>query len=297
MMWMCVAVVTAMTCQEVPGAGSSGNRWSQDPGRDQVLEDLAVLERLLAKSLAEQAKEIAGPSEGVSFFTPNTPRYLNGLTGGVALNTNGYSYFGGSARPDVRSDYLPGIGAVLSLDLSVRLELVEDEEEESDSKVDREADLWDQAKAEMEGGSTGFAWSKESEGVYMVDGQSLPNSQEKFEKLTYRYSVDALADLEHTLLRILADYGHRVDLPMGESLTVSVHLRPGRLVSAPSGGGSGAGVTVGALFQYTRDNASRWIVPGPRRLVVGLAMKDLVGYRDSRLDWRDVEDRARVHTF
>jgi hypothetical protein len=262
-------------------------------GTGDLLRNLDIMSVLLSRQV-EESKERIGATDRAALFLLS--RYLQAGEDGAG---------------SVSSEYVPGVGALFSMSVAVRVEAVAEPPDAANGGEHR--DLWEEARQHL-GNPEVFARS--GSGLF---GRAAVGSEEAA-PVTYRFAEEALTSLEDVLLGAVAEYGHRLDLPAGEKVMVAVRLRTGAALGVMGSTSEGSGTSGesappwGARHETPLDAAASFATPyvdlhdglygvagamglrveGPRRLVIQVPAADTVSFHERSLTLEKLVRNARV---
>ncbi|MEW6747573.1 MAG: hypothetical protein AB1486_32990 [Planctomycetota bacterium] len=303
-----------------------------DP-RKGSLEDMEILRRVLVSEVTSHLEAITG-SSFYGALAGVRPDAAGDMSYWSALNTfNAYLALNGvSSDLSSRVEYIPGYGALLSLSVPVKTELVKTAKETGEkAAVDEDAATWQRFAEETQGRRHALsnyyrALGFEPDGTLSSRFFSTDASVGDAE---LRFSQQALDALRDTVIDTLLRFGHRVRLADGDALCVAVRLQRsarGGSTTAPLPGegaenldelkrradalraqdsmtpaqsaqqrseGSSDPAPKGALAALASGPPLR----GPSRLVIQVSADVLRAVQANRLDREGAKARIRVDSF
>ncbi len=243
----------------------------------QVLEDVEVMGRVLESELGK------GKDGEVRSFA------LAHFYGDVAADK---SLLGRTGTSVHCADYLPGIGAVFNLSVSVKtVEVKVEEESKEEPSESKKKSLWEEKQEEVRGARTGH---------FVKDYSAAREWVVKYaEPMELRFDDESLEKLEDTLLSTLRDYGRRMHLEDDEQVILSIRLAP-----------AGAADSAQRLFFVANGAADppraetsdavwapfggRLMPSTPRRLVMMVRMSTLNKLVDGGLSKEELRARTSI---
>lgn len=195
--------------------------------------------------------------------------YVTTLYGGLSIN----SYAG-----DSRGHYIPGHGAVFSLEVAVPL--IEKKQEESEDIVEPEEDddLWTEATTEAEGRTSAFSRA-------VVTGSFLFNQGKAIEWRINPEGVDLAID---AVCAAVAKHGRKIEsLQDDESIIVVLDIKPGQaFISAVHD------AAINRLFySYTVGSGGS---ADSQQIVIEVTVENLNRYASDRIDLDGLKSRATI---
>lgn len=259
--------------QSGQSAQSRQDREATDVGS--IAEDIEIMERIIAKALAKHFADAAKATD------ESDPESITAVLESSRVQTAEAFYaltLASGARQTRRSDfnvegfYVPGVGAMFTLNLPTLLEEVDPPKEEDKST----GDLWTEAEDELRGKTSGAPW-----------GVRTPFKKARRRK----YAVDQ-EDLDShldTLFRTIGKYGSRIEqLGAGDAIVLAIRIK-GR---TPTGKGVNlAGSYRQLLFTSTGSRTTS------DRVVVRIPMSAVKTYESGRSGLRDIKQASDVAQY
>ena len=258
-------------------AAAQPARDGEEPtGFDAVAEDIEVMERIIGKALAKHFADAAKKAdesdpEKIADVLQDPSRVA---TAEAFYTLNLASGLRQSRRSDfnVEGFYVPGVGAMFTLNLPTLLEEVDPPKEEDKST----GDLWTEAEDELRGKASGAAWS----------------TRTQFTKARRRkYAVDQ-EDLDRhldTLFRTIGKYGSRIEqLGAGDAIVLAIRVK-GRM---PTGKGSSLTTSYRQLLFTSTGSRTTG-----DRVVVRIPMSAVKTYESGRSGLSDIKQASDVAQY
>ncbi len=275
MMRMTVAGCVLAALLTGPAAAQSGRNGEEIDVRA-IAEDIEIMERIIGKALA---KHFADAAKKADESEPENITAVLEDSSRVATAEAFYALtLASGARQARRSDfkvegfYVPGVGAMFTLNLPTLLEEVDPPKEEDKST----GDLWTEAEDELRGKASASAW--------LVRSRSTQAHRRK-------YAVDQ-EDLDShldTLFRTIGKYGSRIEqLGAGDAIVLAIRVK-GRTPT-------GKGVNLATSYRHLLFTST-----GSRttsdRVVVRIPMSAVKTYESGRSGLRDIKQASDVAQY
>ena len=259
-----------------PAAAQPARDGEEPTGFAAVAEDIEVMERIIGKALAKHFADAAKKADD------SEPENMTAVLEDPSRVATAEAFYAltlaSGGRQTRRSDfnvegfYVPGVGAMFTLNLPTLLEEVDPPKEEDKST----GDLWTEAEDELRGKTSGAAW-----------GVQTPLTKARRRK----YAVDQ-EDLDShldTLFRTIGKYGSRIEqLGAGDAIVLAIRVK-GR---TPTGKGAGlAGSYRQLLFTSTGSRTTS------DRVVVRIPMSAVKTYESGRSGLSDIKQASDVAQY
>ena len=204
------------------------------------------------------------------------------------------------------AEYVPGLAAVFSLTVPVKVELVESEPAKDDARKPSETknsddEAWDKLARGDE-----VAWESPMRALSGKGGKARNEPRREL-----RYDDAAVKALKETLFDTLARFGGRLGCGHGEKIVVVARLTTGGLVNAPVAKGGDAPTEVTTLGdpnlwrgnRYAQSNLLSTALHGgaassaTRRIVIQLSADDVRAYKNGELERDELLKKTRFDDF
>ncbi|MEM7311416.1 MAG: hypothetical protein AAF682_32425 [Planctomycetota bacterium] len=186
-------------------------------GESECHEDVEILRRLLADALEHPAAPVDGtvpPTWRVTSTEVIELKFLQSIDPRIK---------GDSMVRHSRGFYVPGLGAVLTLDLALPVIPVVDATVESEGTAPPEDDAWSRVEREVRGEDDPLDPAMEWARVSARADSFLWNVVQAGD-VEWKLSEEARTNAEDTVVKLLARHASRLGLADGESLTVLLHI-------------------------------------------------------------------------
>ena len=244
----------------------------------------------------------------------NTPDKPMETVAGAFTRARNYTYYESSLASN--GSFAPGLGAIVSVTVPVRVRLVTAEPKSADAKKPAETkSADDEAWERLARGEEGNV-DRRVEMLLGADGKGKERPRQEL-----RYDDAAVKALKETVIDTLARFGGRLGLAHGERLAIVVTLSVGSIVRDEDGGEGGekkgkpakgdvvAGETMveypsaNVDFTYRGDVVSNSMVldsrttaPG-RRYVLQVSGDDLRAHQAGELERNDLVRKIRIEEY
>jgi hypothetical protein len=303
-----------------------------EDGAGKVWDNLDVMRRMLVRQIgakhdaisaapkpADEAEVVTRDGKlvsrnkaggGVGYVLPdNVPEKSAGddSVAGEFLRTRNNSWLSFENAIGSESEYVPGLAAIFSLSVPVKVRVVTVEPKAPEAKKPAEAKNSDDE-----------AWDKLARGgddpvdrhVKTLLGQGGKGSDEPQREL--KFDDAALKALKETVVDTVARFGGRVGLAHGERLAVVVKLQVGRIVNdgddSPRKGEVHTGDNVVEYYDATGGRnpdsfgnamvyANGRLGSVARRIVLQVSADDLRAFKSGDLDRDDLVKKMRLEEF
>jgi hypothetical protein len=276
-----------------------------------VWDNLGVMRRMLTHQIGAKRDKIT------SFPAPKSEdgdaAHADGAKGAdgdetVAnawLSARDYTQIEGVINAD--SEYVPGLAAVFSLTVPVRVQLVDSEPGKDEARKPSETknsddEAWDRLARGDEVSSDPLRFLRDFNTGKGGKSAAQPHHELRFEDA-------AVKTLKETLFDTLARFGSKLGCAHGERVVVVARLTAGAVVNAPSGKGDDAPVTKVSvsdnLWRSQRfgpsGSSSSYVVmngSGPsRRIVIQVSADDLRAFKSGDLERDELLKKTRIEEF
>ncbi len=218
-----------------------------------------------------------------------------------ARTLSSFSSFDGSLSTD--AEYVPGLAAVFSLSVPVKVELVETEPSKDDGRKPSETknaddEAWDRVARGEDGG-----WENQ---IRVLGGKGVKARNEPHRE--FRYDDAAVKALKETLFDTVARFGSKLGCAHGERIVVVARLSAGSVVNAPAAKGDipeAKGAADNDVWRANRYgqtavlyNALNGAAPGQvRRLVMQVSADDVRAFKNGDLERDELLKKTRFDEF
>jgi hypothetical protein len=280
--------------------------------RGEILEDLDVMQRVLARKIAENSEEICGEEESVAGWP-----LLNAAeeAAGDGVYSSAFSLYGmllrgraGGPGLAAGTEYLPGYGAVIGLAVPVETNVVPEAGDAEGEETKGGDSLWDEMEREVRGtaepersgeSTVEEAMSALSAARGAASGSGSWSFIAPLKDQRIEFSERALSALEETILDTVAHYAERMAVPPGEHVSVCVRLHAGSpfhpvQLRYSGSGSSGSGSNLVPFYRLAQAVEAKNL---PRRLVITLRMKDVARFEERGTSLEELRGRAQIDYF
>ena len=270
------------------GAAMMQAATGDSPRRDEkplakTAQSIDIMRRVIVKSINLQLAEYSGAdkdkkSEGDRAVTTNTVFNAMGVTGYTyASGTGAFSSF----ASDSRGHYVPGHGAVFSLQVIVPSKAVDAESKKDETETGDGDDLWSQAEREASG-RTDILYVQA-----LVTNKSTPSKVIIRDEQAIERAIDAV-------IEAVGRHGTKIEgIDDGDSIIVALDVRGGAVQVNDSPGAVAGGATLSySLFSTVAQNGA-----GEEHIVIEVAMEDIGRYAGKRIDLDGLREKARITRY
>jgi hypothetical protein len=295
----------ALALLAFPQAAPKESKGDEAP---KVWDNLGVMRRMLTRQIGAKHDKIS------SFPAPKSEdgdaAHADGAKNGdgdetVAnawLSARDYTRIEGQINAD--AEYVPGLAAVFSLTVPVRVQLVDaepgkDEAHKPSETKNSDDEAWDRLARGDEASSDPLRFLNTGKGGKAA---AQPHHELRFEDA-------AVKTLKETLFDTLARFGSKVGCAHGERVVIVARLTAGAVVNEPSSKGDDAPVTKvsgsdnlwrsqrfgpsGSSSLYLAMNGS-----GPsRRIVIQVSADDLRAFKNGDLERDELLKKTHIEEF
>lgn len=275
-----------------------------------VWDNLGVMRRMLTRQIGARRDKISSnpapkSADGDEVRTDNG-RVVDGYGGSVAkayTEARDYTVFDGSVNAD--SEYVPGLAAIFSLTVPVKVQLVESEPAKDEAHKPAETknaddEAWDKLARGDETSSTATL-------RFLSVGKGGQARNEPQREL--RYDDAAVKALKETLFDTLARFGSRLGCAHGERIVVVARLTAGSVVNLPPAKGGDASEVKGAgdydVWRSGRIGPAGTLLHAfsasttnsTRRIVIQVSADDVRAFKNGDLDRDELLKKTRIDEF
>jgi hypothetical protein len=217
------------------------------------------------------------------------------------LDARNFTFVDASIATD--AEYVPGLAAVFSLTVPVKVELVESEPSKDDARKPSETknsddEAWDKL---ARGDEAAFDADTRSQLLFSRGGKSRNEPHR-----VLRFDDAAVKALKETLVDTLARFGSKLGCGHGERIVVVARLTTGGVVNAPAAKGGDAPTevtTLGDPFLWRGNRYPSTSVYGAassastRRIVIQMSADDVRAFKNGDLDRDELLKKTRIDDF
>lgn len=269
-------MMSATAVQEAPMVPQVSSFGPRKPA-----SSMDIMRRVIVKSINRDMNEHFSDENDKLTSTVTTRETAPGVplpSESFAIATSLYGRLAtNSFAGDSRGYYIPGHGAVFSLEVTVPLIEAEPEETEDIEKPEKVDDLWTEATDEAEGRTSAF-------GRAVVSGTYLFNETKQTEWMINPEGVDLVIN---AVCATVAKHGKKIDdLQDDESVIVVLNVNPGQAVS-----------TTGDTGAYRLFYSYSFAAGGSdetQQIVIEVTVEDLDRYAGDRIDLDGLKSRATI---
>lgn len=276
-----------------------------------VWDNLGVMRRMLSRQIgARHDKICANPSpKGEDGDAARTDVVTTGGDGEQTvarayLDSRNLTMFDSSISTD--AEYVPGLAAIFSLTVPVKVEMVESEPAKDDARKPSETKNADDEAWDKLARGDDTSWDST---LRTLSGKGGKARNEPRREL--RYDDAAVKALKETLADTLARFGSRLGCGRGERIVVVARLTAGGLVNAPTAKGDDAPNEVTTLgdpnlwrgHRYASSNLLSTTLYGAaassstRRIVIQTSADDVRAYKSGDLERDELLKKMRIDDF
>jgi hypothetical protein len=199
------------------------------------------------------------------------------------------------------AEYAPGLAAVFSLTVPVKVELVESEPSKDDARKPSESKNSDDEAWERAAHGDEVAWEST---LHTLSGKGGKARNEPHREL--RFDDAAVKALKETLFDTLARFGSKLGCGHGERIVVVARLTTGGIVNAPTAKGGDAPTEVTTLGDPVLWRGNRYpstsvygtaSSASTRRIVIQMSADDVRAFKNGDLERDELLKKTRIDDF
>jgi hypothetical protein len=270
-----------------------------------VWDNLGVMRRLLSRQIGAHRDRICSnpPPKGEDGDARADVVTKNGdgdeTVARSYLDARNLTIFDSSISAD--AEYAPGLAAVFSLTVPVKVEVVESEPSKDDARKPSESknaddEAWDKLARGDE-----VSWEAPTRTLTSKGGKTRNEPHREL-----RYDDAAVKALKETLFDTLARFGSKLGCGHGERIVVVARLTTGGVVNAPTAKGGDAPTevtTLGDPFVWRGNRYPSMALYGTggsastRRIVIQMSADDVRAFKNGDLERDELLKKTRIDDF
>jgi hypothetical protein len=298
----------ALALLAFPQAAPKDSKGDEAP---KVWDNLGVMRRMLTRQIGAKRDKIstfpAPKSEDGDAARTDGAKGADGdeTVANAWLSARDYTLVEGAINAD--SEYVPGLAAVFSLTVPVRVQLVDaepgkDESHKPSETKNSDDEAWDRLARGDEVSSDPLRFLRDFNTGKGGKAAAQPHHELRFEDA-------AVKTLKETLFDTLARFGSKLGCAHGERVVVVARLTAGAVVNEPSSKGDDAPEDKGQPSnnfsrggRYSESSNSHTYLAmngsGPsRRIVIQVSADDLRAFKSGDLERDELLKKTRIEEF